>query len=240
VAPCRASPRNSNMHSNVIASGGSICKRSVGRQPQLTPKTVRLIQKRLARMLRVDQRIRRDIEYYQARAAAGGDSTDRRRLRHLRSAKEISDPQHDAALADIVASFGWPRVSIFGAAAANAAFVLALHVESLPRQRAWLRLLEKADRAGDADRFHYCYLWDRVALRMKSKQRFGTHFVSLKSNDWTLLPVESIRRANKLRHERGLRSVEEEIRQYKLFYGRLKRAHEQSSRDLRRSVSGDA
>lgn len=56
------------------------------------------------------------------------------------------------ALDALLMKHGWPKRTELGAAATNAAFVVAMHARALPaRQKAWLALLEAAAAQGEAE-----------------------------------------------------------------------------------------
>ncbi|KAA3641460.1 MAG: hypothetical protein DWP95_06790 [Proteobacteria bacterium] len=56
---------------------------------------------------------------------------------------------------------------------------------------------------------NYAYLWDRVAVNSGQLQRYGTQpFWECKNGQLALQPIEDLEKANQLREEIGMNSVE--------------------------------
>lgn len=91
--------------------------------------------------------------------------------------QQLAD-RHDLRLAEIVADVGWPGRTIVGEDGADAAWALAQHADRhRDLRRGWLRLLQRAVTAGEADPRHLARLIDRVAMVDGQPQAYGTYAV---------------------------------------------------------------
>jgi hypothetical protein len=82
---------------------------------------------------------------------------------------------HAIRLDAIVREHGWPGRSLVGDDGAAAAWAIAQHAdESNSLCQAWLPALQSAVAAGEAAALHYAALFDRVRLRDRRPQAFGT------------------------------------------------------------------
>ncbi|MGH8037722.1 MAG: DUF6624 domain-containing protein [Stenotrophomonas sp.] len=96
----------------------------------------------------------------------------------VRSAQKVDvnevlrvDAQNTHRLNEIMTSMGWPRISVVGKKAADAAALLALHADRHPQfQRRALELMQPLVETKEADPEQFAYLWDRTHI----PQRFGT------------------------------------------------------------------
>lgn len=84
------------------------------------------------------------------------------------------DAANTAWLRSAVASRGWPRASVVGRDAAQAAFLIAQHTTDEVFQEEALKLLEPLARAGEVSGQHFALLADRVAVQAGRPQLYGT------------------------------------------------------------------
>jgi hypothetical protein len=84
-----------------------------------------------------------------------------------------------AWLADTIHDWGWPGRSLVGDDGADAAWLLAQHSDHDPAfQRECLDLLTAAAARGDARQSNVAYLTDRVLLKERGIQLYGTQFTN--------------------------------------------------------------
>ncbi len=77
----------------------------------------------------------------------------------------------------VVARQGWPGKSAVGADAADTAWLIAQHSDSDPAfQLTVLRLMKPLADKGKARADRYAYLYDRVMLSVRGKERYATQF----------------------------------------------------------------
>jgi hypothetical protein len=80
-------------------------------------------------------------------------------------------------LRGVIREWGWPGSSLVGDDGALSAWLLAQHSDHDPAfQRECLDLLTVAAARGDASQSHLAYLTDRVLLKERGKQVYGTQF----------------------------------------------------------------
>jgi len=85
------------------------------------------------------------------------------------------DDKNTARMKTIIEEIGWPKKSDVGKDGASAAWLLVQHADRQPQfQAKCLPLLEKAFKEDEASGSNYAYLYDRVALKLGNKQRFGS------------------------------------------------------------------
>jgi len=89
------------------------------------------------------------------------------------------DAKNTARMKTIIDEIGWPKISDVAKDGASAAWILVQHADRQPQfQAKCLPLLEKAFKDGEASGSNYAYLFDRVALKLGNKQRFGSQAMS--------------------------------------------------------------
>jgi hypothetical protein len=87
------------------------------------------------------------------------------------------DRDNTARMKEIVATFGWPTHSMVGAEASDAAFLLVQHADHDPAfQARCLPLLEAAMARGEVAKTAVAYLTDRVLVKQRRPQLYGTQY----------------------------------------------------------------
>jgi len=100
------------------------------------------------------------------------------------------DTKNTARMKKIIDEIGWPLISDVGKDGASAAWLLVQHADRQPQfQAKCLPMLEKAFREDEASGSNYAYLFDRVALKLGNKQRFGSQAMG-GDDDRQFSPIE--------------------------------------------------
>jgi len=100
---------------------------------------------------------------------------DNPEVRELWDATKSVDYKNTQRMKEIVKEYGWPMVSDVGSDGATAAWLIVQHADAQPHfQKQCLPLLEAAFKQEEAKGSNYAYLYDRVALKLGMKQRFGS------------------------------------------------------------------
>lgn len=113
------------------------------------------------------------------------ESRDRALRAELTASGELDQQYHprlesvhranSARLRRIITVFGWPGSTLVGARAAQAAWRIALHAVSDPSfMRLCRDLLKTASERGDAPRWQFAMLDDRIRVYEGRPQRYGT------------------------------------------------------------------
>jgi hypothetical protein len=105
--------------------------------------------------------------------------------------------------------YGWPSIQQFGTAAEVDFWLLAQHA-SLEFQSRLLPSLKAAAEKHEATWRQYAYLYDRVALRLGEKQRWGTQYMC-EAGQAVLSPVEDLSALDSRRAEVELDPEVEDI-----------------------------
>lgn len=122
------------------------------------------------------------------------------------------DQDHVQALKEIIETVGWPGYQLVGEQASHAMWLLVQHTPDQPFQRLCLSMLQEAVQKGDASSIDLAYLTDRVFVNEGKKQRYGTQWKGLPSEQ-NLYPVEDPAHLDERRRAVGLNSLEESLKQ---------------------------
>lgn len=107
-------------------------------------------------------------------------------------------------LRQIIAVFGWPGITLVGDKGAKASWRIALHaISEPPFMRQCRDLLEHASEAGDAPRWHFAIIDDRIRVYEGRPQRYGTQ-LRVGQNGLEPHPIENEARVNSMRIQAGL------------------------------------
>ena len=111
---------------------------------------------------------------------------------------------HSSRLRQIIAVFGWPSITLVGEKGAKAAWRIALHAISEPAfMRQCRDLIDHASEAGDAPRWQFAIIDDRIRVYEGRPQRYGTQ-LRLGPNGLEPHPLENEGRVNSMRMQAGL------------------------------------
>jgi hypothetical protein len=158
------------------------------------------VQARLALMYERDQAYR-DL-YVQLVDA--GDGAERARFAPMVKAADLA---HQMWLAAWLTDHRWPRISNFGAAACEHAWMIVLHADNdTPFQRRVVGAMEPLLKAQEVNPVHYAALVDRVALAAGGVQRFGM-FYRVEDGVEVPYPVEDPSRLSERRDALGIGDV---------------------------------
>jgi hypothetical protein len=123
---------------------------------------------------------------------------------------DVVDRAHTARLKRIVAVHGWPTVSLVGADASAAAWLLVQHADhDVSFQKACLALLAPLAAAGEVDKSHVAYLLDRVRVAERTPQRYGTQGSCDESGRWEPFDIEEPHDLDQRRASAGMPTMAE-------------------------------
>lgn len=149
-----------------------------------------------------DQFFRQHMEQVQAKF--GGDSKEMKQL--LRDMKQ-ADSLNFIKVSAILERYGWPGAEAIGYSANTTVFMVIQHA-NLAQQDRYLPLMRKAVKEGKAPASQLALLEDRVALLHHQKQRYGSQVEwNMKTNTYSLLPLEDPEHVDERREEVGLRPL---------------------------------
>lgn len=136
--------------------------------------------------------------------------TFRRRMR-------AADSVNAAALRVIIDRFGWPTRHMVGSRGASAAFLVAQHNASLQHEA--LRLMRALPR-GEVSPGELAMLVDRVRIRDRRPQWYGTQLAWDSTGVMRFDPIEDIEHLDARRKEAGLPPIPVYVCMMRAFYGR--------------------
>jgi hypothetical protein len=107
-------------------------------------------------------------------------------------------------LRQIIAVFGWPGINLVGDKGARAAWRVALYSYAEPEfMRQCRDLIDRASHNGDAPRWQFAMIDDRIRVYEGKPQRYGTQ-LRHGPNGVEPHPLENEARINSMRHQAGL------------------------------------
>ena len=106
-------------------------------------------------------------------------------------------------LKEVIQKYGWPSSKIVGITGEQYAWLIAQHSDDLKFQEQCLKLLEKQPSTIER-RGHIAYLIDRILVKKKKKQIYGTQFMKEKS-----YPIKDKANLDKRRKKAGLEPFSE-------------------------------
>lgn len=150
------------------------------------------LEKALLDMEARDQALRGELT-----AAGELDETYHPRLEELHRANA-------ARLRQIIAVFGWPGIALVGEKGGKAAWRIALHSIAEPSfMRQCRDLIDRATEMGDAPRWQFAIIDDRIRVYEGRPQRYGTQ-LRMGPNGLEPHPIENPSRVNSMRMQAGL------------------------------------
>jgi hypothetical protein len=109
-----------------------------------------------------------------------------------------------ARLRQIIAVFGWPGTSLVGAKGCNAAWLIAMHAIGEPEfMRQCREYIQTATQNGEAPRWQYAFIDDRIRVFEGLPQRYGTQ-LRASARGFTPHTLEDESRVNSMRMTAGL------------------------------------
>lgn len=175
------------------------CTHDRSRPPPDPKAAVAALRDTLIRVRAEDQAGRDSI----ALAIAHNDSAFIRRLVH-------GDSARTQWLREVVSAHGWPRRSMVGDTAAEAAFLIVQH-SSIDFQQQMLPILEGEAKHGEINAANVAMLSDRVRVKKGQPQRYGTQF-DVKDNRLVPDSMTDITTVDSLRASVGLTPMAEYVK----------------------------
>jgi len=113
------------------------------------------------------------------------------------------DKKNTLDLKQIVAKNGWPLISLVGEEGSHAAWLIVQHSPSLHFQKECLEKMKNLIKTKEIKKHDVAYLTDRVLVREKKKQLFGTQFRVI-NNKFESFPIQSLTDLSRRRKLYGL------------------------------------
>ncbi|MEO8017487.1 MAG: DUF6624 domain-containing protein [Pseudomonadota bacterium] len=120
---------------------------------------------------------------------------------------------NSSRLRQIIAVFGWPGIALVGEKGAKASWRIALHSFGEPSfMRQCRDLIDKASQEGDAPRWQFAIIDDRIHVYEGKPQRYGTQLRN-GPNGLEPHPIENLERINSMRAQAGLPALARTVAQ---------------------------
>ena len=121
----------------------------------------------------------------------------------------LTDKENIFQVQKIIDENGWLGKDAVGIKANSALFLVIQHAE-LDIQKKYLPIMQQAVQDKKANGQDLALLEDRIAMREKRKQRYGSQTISIDGSEFILWPVEDIDKVNERRKAVGLKQTLEE------------------------------
>jgi tetratricopeptide (TPR) repeat protein len=117
--------------------------------------------------------------------------------------KKMND-ENQKELVQLIETKGWPKKSIVGQRATDAAFLVIQHSD-IEKQTKYLPVIEKLCKENEASWENYALMFDRIQTSQRKPQKFGSqvHFDKIK-NKYELFPLLDETKVDEWRSEVGL------------------------------------
>lgn len=123
---------------------------------------------------------------------------------------------NSSRLRQIIAVFGWPGLALVGDKGATASWRIALHSITEPAfMRQCRDLIDRASDAGDAPRWQFAIIDDRIRVYEGKPQRYGTQ-LRYGVDGLEPHPIENEQRVNSMRMQAGLPPLAQTLKQARL------------------------
>lgn len=176
-------------------------------QAPISPATADSLVRELAAIEEADQYYRQQMEAVQQ--TSGGDSKEMKQLIH--SMKQ-TDSLNLTKVSAILERYGWPGAEVIGSSANTTLFMVIQHSDLVQQDR-YLPVMRKAVKEGKASASQLALLEDRVALLHHQKQRYGSQVKwDMKTNAYSLLPLEDPQHVDERRKEVGLQPLKDYLK----------------------------
>jgi hypothetical protein len=129
----------------------------------------------------------------------------------IAAAQHINEPR----LREIIERDGWPRISVVGADAAQAAWLIAQHADDDPAlQVLALQRMQALQSRHEVDAGEVAYLEDRIAVNHGQSQRYGTQGACTGTPPrWVPKPIADAAQVDALRQAAGLDPLADYVEQ---------------------------
>jgi len=164
----------------------------------LNPKSVANVGAELEEMQKTDQLHRSEVIELERKRGENSPQVS-----EAWSKQNAIDAQNIRRLEEILTQHGWPGSKQFGGKAANAAFLILQHSD-LSYQKRYLPLARDAAAKGDMPPSSLALLEDRVRLRERQKQIYGSQVTKNAADEWEPLPLDDEAKVDALRARVGL------------------------------------
>lgn len=111
----------------------------------------------------------------------------------------------------ILDQYGWPSNIEFGTGVERAMFLLLQHSDlDVDLQLRGLKVLKEKVDAGKLEKpFQYAYLYDRVGLKVRGRQKYGSQVECIDGEYYQPSPLEEPEKLDELRAEMGMVPIQE-------------------------------
>lgn len=181
--------------------------------PELTPEIIADIQSDLKERAKTDQEVR--DAYFKAFKRFGVREQE---LADLKFKWLAVDRNNMAVLEEILDTWGWPGIAVFGKDTDRDAWLLLQHAR-YPLQKRGLVLLKEALGRGDTNPKNYAFLKDRLLVKECRCQEYGTQgSLDEKTGCPTLYPIKDLAGVEQRRRRAGMTSLREHMQKgYRLY-----------------------
>jgi hypothetical protein len=129
--------------------------------------------------------------------------------------KKLLNDRNQKDLEKLIELKGWPKISVVGEDAANAAFLVIQHSD-IDQQQKYLPIIENLCKQNEASWQDYALMYDRIQVNSNKPQKYGSQVrFNEVSGTYELFPLLDENKVDQWRKEVGL----EPLADYLLYWG---------------------
>lgn len=131
--------------------------------------------------------------------------------------KKIINKQNLLRLESLIEEYGWPKKSEVGGMAAGTAFLIIQHAD-LETQKKYLPVMTEAANKGEAEWSSLAMLIDRINMREKKSQIYGSQIKKNEDGTHEVFEIEEPEYVNQRRAEVGLGPIEDYVQHWGIVW----------------------
>ena len=131
----------------------------------------------------------------------------------IRQTIHSKDSMNEKIVSDLLDKYGWLGTDVVGENG-NATIALVLQHATFATQQKYLPLMREAIKNKKADPYDLAIIEDKVALKKKRKQIYGTYLIGRENKKFYMAPIEDPELVDKRRAQIGLCSLDEYLKNW--------------------------
>ncbi len=136
-------------------------------------------------------------------------------LQEIYKTEHIQDSLNLIGIERIIAEIGWPKRSVLGDSASDAAFLVLQHCGKAAIMQKYLQIMIESANKNDLAWSNLALYIDRIKMLKSEKQIYGTQIVYNDSLQKLMVyPVEDMKNIDSLRHSVGLIPISEHLKKF--------------------------
>ncbi|MDF2436384.1 MAG: hypothetical protein K0Q95_760 [Bacteroidota bacterium] len=142
---------------------------------------------------------------------------DSEKGKEIRTTIRTKDSINESIVTNLLDNYGWLSTEVVGSNG-NATLALVLQHSSFSTQKKYLPMMREAVKNKKADAYDLALIEDKVALKEKGKQIYGTYLIAASNKKYFIAPIENPEQVDKRRAELNLVSMNEYLKNWGMHW----------------------